>query len=180
MASKKYTMQEMADVLGVNKTSIYRYLKENKIVPVDKSNTPFLYSATAFNKLKKHFNPSNDRDKVINNDDSIAIATLRQQVSELQSEIKAEKQRADKELEAKDNQIAALHKLMDQNQQLLLNTQAENKRLLALQAPAESSQNVQEGKFNDTNTSANTNKKTLSKGRTEPNNGNTKWWHFWK
>lgn len=36
------------------------------------------------------------------------------------------------ELKAKNDQLANMQKLMDQNQQLLLNTQAENKTLLAL------------------------------------------------
>ena len=36
------------------------------------------------------------------------------------------------QLKAKDHQITDLHKLMDQNQQLLLHTQEENKQLLSL------------------------------------------------
>ena len=37
---KTYTMQEMADILKVNKTTVYRYLKKKNIAPATvKSNT---------------------------------------------------------------------------------------------------------------------------------------------
>lgn len=50
-----------------------------------------------------------------------------------------------------------MHKLMDQNQQLLLNTQAENQRLLSLQESSpEGSQNVHDGDFTDDSTKSST------------------------
>ena len=46
---------------------------------------------------------------------------------------------------------------MDQNQQLLLNTQAENQRLLSLQESSpKGSQNVQDGDFTDDSTKSST------------------------
>ena len=53
---------------------------------------------------------------------------------------------------------------MDQNQQLLLNTQAENQRLLSLQESSpKGSQNVQDGTFTDKSTKSTQDKKRPQK-----------------
>lgn len=69
--------------------------------------------------------------------------------------------------------------LMDQNQQLLLNTQEENKRLLALQAPSDSAQNVQEGDFEEKTANSSTKEQKPSEGSTDAKKTTSKsWWHF--
>lgn len=52
---------------------------------------------------------------------------MQQQIIDLKQELNEEKIRADKQLAEKDNQIKGYQKLLDQNQQLLLNEQ--NKEL---------------------------------------------------
>ena len=145
--SKLYTMQEMATELRVNKTTVYRYLKKQGIAPTTTKSNANLYDATVLQRLKKHFNSGNSSNEPKKTANELLIASLQQQVSDLKSELADEKKRSDKALQMKDDQINALNKLMDQNQQLLLNTQEENKRLLSLNPPKEKT--VRDGNFRE-------------------------------
>lgn len=117
---KHYTMQEIADRLGVNKSSVFRQLKKENIAPAMKEGNTNYYDAMVLQQLKQHFTTSNTKEP---SKKDLLVETLQQQVHQLQQELESEKARADKQLQEKDNQIASLHKLMDQNQQLLLNEQ---------------------------------------------------------
>ena len=144
---KMYTMQEMAESLHVNKTTVYRYLKKQSIAPATTKSNANLYDATVLQQLKKHFNSRNSSNETKKSASELLIESLQQQVADLKSELADEKKRSDKALQMKDDQINALNKLMDQNQQLLLNTQEENKRLLSLNPPKEKT--VQDGNFSE-------------------------------
>ncbi|CUR43547.1 hypothetical protein LRLP16767_LRLP167_01346 [Limosilactobacillus reuteri] len=144
---KMYTMQEMAEKLRVNKTTVYRYLKKQDIAPATTKSNTNLYDATVLQRLKKHFNSHNNSNEPKKSANEQLIASLQQQVTDLKSELADEKKRSDKALQMKDDQINALNKLMDQNQQLLLNTQEENKRLLSLNPPKEKT--VRDGNFRE-------------------------------
>ena len=144
---KMYTMQEMAESLHVNKTTVYRYLKKQSIAPATTKSNANLYDATVLQQLKKHFNSCNSSNETKKSASELLIESLQQQVVDLKSELADEKKRSDKALQMKDDQINALNKLMDQNQQLLLNTQEENKRLLSLNPPKEKT--VRDGNFRE-------------------------------
>lgn len=127
---KSYTMQEMADILNVNKTTVYRYLKKEHIAPATVESNTNLYNAITLQHLKKHFEKPKAKEKVSKSANELLIETLQQQVHQLQMELDAEKTLANNQLQEKDNQIENLHKLLDQSQQLILNAQEENKKLL--------------------------------------------------
>lgn len=120
MLKKHYTMQEIADRLEVNKSTVFRQLKKENIAPALKEGNTNYYDATVLQQLKRHFNAKDTKEP---SKKDLLVETLQQQVQQLQQELESEKARADKQLQEKDNQIASLHKLMDQNQQLLLNEQ---------------------------------------------------------
>lgn len=71
----------------------------------------------------------------------------------------------DEQLKRRADELASMHKLMDQNQQLLLNTQEENKRLLALQAPTEDLSKPQEGEFKEKTATHHLRNKSQQKSR---------------
>ncbi|HJG16168.1 hypothetical protein ACLUXW_08230 [Limosilactobacillus reuteri subsp. suis] len=122
-ARKKYTMQNMADLIGVNKSSVYRFLKKENISPTIVQNNTQYYSSIALQRVKKHFNTThtNSNERVDNRD--LLINSLQQQIKDLKAELSEEKVRADAQLAEKDKQIIGYQKLVDQSQQLLLNEQ---------------------------------------------------------
>lgn len=131
---KTYTMQEMADNVGVNKTSVYRFLKKENITPaMTKGNTNF-YSATTMQRLKNHFKKGDTKAKTSKPSNDLLIETLQQQVKSLQEELSEEKSRNDKALSAKDTQIDELNSRLRESHQLQLGLQ---KKLEALPQPKE-------------------------------------------
>lgn len=126
---KTYTMQEMADILGVNKTSVFRFLKKEGIAPATiKSNTNF-YNATTMQRLKIHFNSSDNKAKSNKSSHELLIETLQQQVRSLQETLSAERNRNDKALNAKDKQIDELNNRLRESHQLQLGLQEKLKML---------------------------------------------------
>ena len=81
-ARKKYTMQNMADLIGVNKSSVYRFLKKENISPTIVQNNTQYYSSIALQRVKKHFNTThtNSNERVDNRD--LLINSLQQQIKE--------------------------------------------------------------------------------------------------
>lgn len=82
------------------------------------------------------------------------------------------------QLKAKDDQIANMQKLMDQNQQLLLNTQSENKHLLALTHDSKTDESqVQDGEYKETETDRKQETETTeNNSNTSNSNDNKPWW----
>ena len=120
---KTFTMQEMADILKVNKTTVYRYLKKEKISPATiESNTNY-YSATVMQQLKNHFKVDEIRNNALKSPNDKLIETLQNQVQSLQEELRDEKFRSDKALEAKDRQIEELNNRLKESHQLQLGLQ---------------------------------------------------------
>lgn len=102
---------------------------------------------------------SNDNDKVLNAKNE-TIALLKAQ------------------LKAKDDQIANMQKLIDQNQQLLLNTQSENKHLLALTHDGKTDESqVQDGEYKETETDRKQETETTENSSNASNSNDSKpWW----
>lgn len=159
--NKSYTMQEMADILKVNKTTVYRYLKKNNITPATIKSNANHYDATVLQQLKKHFKAS-DTTNVTKSANDRLIETLQQQVQSLQEELKGEKIRADKQAEAKDRQIDALNDRLQEAHQLQLGLEKQLKML--------PSKNVVEGEATDSE---------IKEDNTEKNATHKSWWHFW-
>lgn len=131
---KTFTMQEMADILKVNKTTVYRYLKKEKISPATiESNTNY-YSATVMQQLKNHFKVDEIRNNAFKSPNDKLIETLQNQVQSLQEELRDEKFRSDKALEAKDRQIEELNNRLKESHQLQLGLQ---KKLEMIPEPKE-------------------------------------------
>lgn len=112
-------MQEIANILKVNKSTVFRQLKKDNIEPAMKEGNTNYYDAIVLQQLKQHFQATNKEPSKRD----LLVETLQQQVAQLQQELEKERVRSDKQLHEKDKQIESLHKLMDQNQQLLLNEQ---------------------------------------------------------
>lgn len=124
MGRKLYSITDMSKELGVNRSSVFRTIKKKNIAPATTKGNKNLYSATVLQQLKKHFYTDNKPKRSATDE---LITTLQQQIIDLKQELNEEKIRADKQLTEKDNQIKGYQKLLDQNQQLLLNEQ--NKEL---------------------------------------------------
>ena len=85
--SKYYTMQEMAGKVGVNKSTVYRYLLKEGIAPATTKRNTNLYNATTLQRVKEHFSKKNSNNSEKKAPNDLLIETLRQQVSSLQNEI---------------------------------------------------------------------------------------------
>lgn len=171
MAKAGYTMQEIADTLGVNKSSVFRYLKKENIAPATKEGNTNYYDATTLQRLKQHFKANSGKETR----KDILVETLQQQVRQLQAELADEKVRVDKQLQEKDNQINNLHKLLDQSQQLILNAQEENKKLLLNSRSSQSS--IQDGEYKEQQ-SNDTDEVTPSESRAGAKKRKHKLWPF--
>lgn len=123
--SKYYTMQEMAGKVGVNKSTVYRYLLKEGIAPATTKRNTNLYNATTLQRVKEHFSKKNSNNSEKKAPNDLLIETLRQQVSSLQNELINEKSRSDKALIAKDKQIDDLNARLAESHQLQLGLQKE-------------------------------------------------------
>lgn len=128
-SDKRYTMQKMADILKVNKTTVYRYLKKENIDPATVISNTNYYDATVLKQLKKHFNVSNNKESRSESSHELLIETMQQQITSLQEELSTEKSRNDKALEAKDKQIEELNNRLRESHQLQLGLQEKLKML---------------------------------------------------
>ena len=120
---KLYTMQEMADEIGINKTTVYRYIKKNNIADAMIQGNTNYYSAMTMKRLKRHFKSDNERNNEKKTLNEQLIETLQQQIKELQQELDSEKSRSDKALLAKDKQIDDLNARLKESHQLQLGLQ---------------------------------------------------------
>lgn len=155
MPTRRYTIRELADELHVTKPGIRKLMTDSfrKQYTETEGNRILINSAGA-RVIRKHF-------RRYKNDNKSKTETKTKNSSQKQREtvfdtvtntvISAKQETIDmlkEQLKAKDDQIANMQKLMDQNQQLLLNTQAENKRLLALTHNVKND-NLEDGEYQE-------------------------------
>lgn len=127
MSESSKTTKEIADLIGVSKSTVYRYIKSNSIHESSQDGSTLLYDESAQKLILKGFGVSSDSNTESQRigDDSTnllqneLINTLKNQV-EIQIE----------QLNIKDNQIAELQKSNDQLQKLLLYEQQKSTKLL--------------------------------------------------
>lgn len=125
-------MKEIADILGVSKPTLFRYLKANSIHETFKQNNTNMYDETTTNVIIAGFKSKKEANHFISyrNDETVNevyIESLKNQISLLQKHDEEQKE-----------QIKKLHALLDQQQQLLLYEQQKTTQLLVEQAQKES------------------------------------------
>ena len=150
LSMKLYSMKDIAEEIGKDKSNVYRYIKKNNIAHTDVKERTLLFNATQKNAIVKGMT-SNSNDDVAqraqhdkhneqhsetdNNADRI-IAAMQDNIKNL----KEQNTLLAKQLESKDKQLDEAQKLIDQQQQLNLSTQ----RLLTQQnEPQEVKQQTQ-------------------------------------
>lgn len=126
----KKTMQEMADLLNVSKQTVFKYIKDNDIEPINRQERPFYYSEDNVNNIiagiGKRDEPEEAEEK---NDDSEVIRLMNEQIETLKNEIEAYRKREDNYKEER----LRLIELLDQQQQLSL---TDKKQMLLIEEKA--------------------------------------------
>lgn len=102
------TIKQIADELNVNKQRVYRYIKKNHITEAHQKNGVMYYDENAQKQITSYFRMVELEN--ITSEKTLASASF--DVILKQSEM------LKNELEAKNEQIAQLQKLLDQQQQL--------------------------------------------------------------
>ncbi|TPR37598.1 hypothetical protein [Apilactobacillus micheneri] len=150
------TIKQMADIMGINKLRIYRFIDKNDIKSSKTINGAKTYDKTAQTLIYNNFGYQND--DYIKGSDNKADKNIIEEKNEFIKFIKDE-------VEEKNNQIDNLQKMLDQQQQLSLqdkNTISEQKqKLKSMQLMID---------YNDNNDD-----------KTDNKNDNLKkhWWKFW-
>ena len=107
--SKYYNQTEIANLLGVSKATISRYLKKLDVSSIEKNKSK-LYPETVLKQLKKEIKPEESN----KNTSPSTIQLLQQQIEQLKEENKTLKE----QLKIKDQQITTANKLAEQTSKL--------------------------------------------------------------
>lgn len=191
MPEKRYTIKQLADELGVTKPGVRKLMTANfRKQYTETVGNRILINSTGAKVIRKHFRNNSDNvfpeTKTETNSnkqkqaETVSDSTKNAVVSAQEETIKLLKE----ELKAKNDQLANMQKLMDQNQQLLLNTQAENKTLLAL-THKNDEEPVKEAEYKETDQAPQHPKhKSASQAKSDQDiinklNKKKKWWKWW-
>lgn len=178
MATNKYTIKQLSDELGVTKPGIRKLMNAsfrkrytsttgNRIL-INEAGAKVIRDHFGNSKEETNNNSSQKQSQTVSSNDNDKVLKAKNETIAL---LKAQ-------LKAKDDQLANMQKLMDQNQQLLLNTQSENKHLLSLthDSKADDTQ-VQDGEYKETETDQKPETETNGNGHKPNNNNDNKpWW----
>jgi len=125
------TTKEIADLIGVSKSTVYRYIKSNAIQESRRNGSTLLYDESVQKLIKQAFNDSTESETESRIDSrrigSESVDLVNKELIEIlknQIELQVE------QLNIKDTQIAELQKSNDQLQQLFLLEQQKNTKLL--------------------------------------------------
>ncbi|MFI3686024.1 helix-turn-helix domain-containing protein [Vagococcus fluvialis] len=121
------TTKEIADLIGVSKSTVYRCIKSNAIHESRRNGSTLLYDESAQTFIKKALS-----DSVESQTDSqrIGSKSIDYVNKELIDVLKNQIELQIEQINIKDTQIAELQKSNDQLQQLLLYEQQKNTKLL--------------------------------------------------
>lgn len=106
---KYYNQTEIANLIGVSKATVSRYLKKLDVSGIEKNKSK-LYPETILKQLKKEIKSDNSKKNTLPS----TIQLLQEQIVQLKEENKTLKE----QLKIKDQQINTANKLADQAQQL--------------------------------------------------------------
>lgn len=175
MSTNRYTIKQLSDELGVTKPGIRKLMNSSfrKRYTTVTGNRILINEAGAkvirdhFGNHKTETKDSSQKQTVSSNDDNKVLKAKNETIALLKAQLKA-----------KDDQIANMQKLMDQNQQLLLNTQSENKHLLALTHDGKTDESqVQDGEYKETETDRKQETETTENSSNASNSNDSKpWW----
>jgi len=117
-----YKMSEIADIAGVDKTKVWRYIREKNIHERSKNGNALLYSehdkSLIVKEVRQHsVHKTNER----MNDDLEVVNSLRAQIEMLKNEVSQ-----------KNKEIDNFQVLLSQQQQLNLSTNRQNENLLGV------------------------------------------------
>lgn len=129
-----YTIKDIAEIVGKDKSNVYRYIKKNAIAHTATRGQTLVYSDAQKNAivagLKDISNATNaQRPQRLKNSeviDSEMTKVLEERISDLKEQnqhLIDQLNEKDQEIHAKNEQINEAHKLIDQQQQLNLSTQ---------------------------------------------------------
>lgn len=188
MASKRYTIKELADELGVTKPGIRKLMTTSfRNQYTETTGNKILINSAGARIIWKHFENSTPKTKqkqfsetkngYQKQKETVSDAPQNAVILAKDETIKLLKE----QLQAKDAQLANMQKLMDQNQQLLLHTQEENKHLLALNQPKEDSKGqstVHDGEYRESEKPDKDSQPTKNP-TSDSNEEKSPWWKFW-
>lgn len=117
------SIKEIADMIGVSKMTIYRFIKTNHISETSQEGRTLLYDDTSINLIIKAFSSKSDVTDVAADDTPDFKNEYLIQLEETNIFLK-------KELEDKNKQITSLQTILNQQQQLLLYEQQKTTQLL--------------------------------------------------
>ncbi|MEQ7276320.1 hypothetical protein ABQE19_12805 [Enterococcus thailandicus] len=115
--------KQIADILGVSKMTVYRFIKSNNITETSQDGRTLLYDDTSVNLILKGLSDKTDVTDVTPDDTSDFKEDYVIKLEEMNVFLK-------KEIEDKNNQIESLQTILNQQQQLLLYEQQKNTKLL--------------------------------------------------
>ena len=115
--------KQIADILGVSKMTVYRFIKSNNITETSQDGRTLLYDDTSVNLIIKGLSDKKDVTDVTLDDTSDFKENYVIKLEEMNVFLK-------KEIEDKNNQIESLQTILNQQQQLLLYEQQKNTKLL--------------------------------------------------
>ena len=133
LSMKLYSMKDIAEEIGKDKSNVYRYIKRNNIAHADVKERTLLFNTTQKNAIIKgmagnssddvvqrsQHDQHNEHHSEINNNTDQIIAAMQDNIKNL----KEQNALLAKQLESKDKQLDEAQKLIDQQQQLNLSTQ---------------------------------------------------------
>jgi len=115
--------KQIADILGVSKMTVYRFIKSNNITETSQDGRTLLYDDTSISLILNGLSDKIDVTSVTPNDTSDFKENYVIKLEEMNVFLK-------KEIEDKNNQIESLQTILNQQQQLLLYEQQKNTKLL--------------------------------------------------
>lgn len=115
--------KQIADILGVSKMTVYRFIKSNNITETSQKGRTLLYDDAAVTLILKGLSDKKDKPDVTSDDTSKFKKEYVIKLEEMNTFLK-------KEIEDKNNQIESLQTILNQQQQLLLYEQQKNTKLL--------------------------------------------------
>lgn len=123
MSESLKSIKEIADLIGVSKSTVYRYIKSESIHESQRVGSKLLYDESSQKAINEAFGVITES-KIIENESPDLIS------NELIDVLKNHITMQIEQLNIKDTQIAELQKSNDQVQQLLLYEQQKNTKLL--------------------------------------------------
>lgn len=127
MGESLKTTKEIADLIGVSKSTVYRYIKSKAIRESRRNGSTLLYDESAQTLIKQGLNNSTESQT---DSQKIASDSINYVNKELIDVLKKQIKLQIEQLNIKDTQIAELQKSNDQLQQLFLLEQQKNTKLL--------------------------------------------------